>query len=66
MKLFSRKVFLLPVALAGTFAFAMPQAGAQSLFEHLFGGVRSPRLESSGHSQRGGRLDDSRQDNEDG
>ena len=66
MKLFSRKVFLLPVALAGTFAFAVPQAGAQSLFEHLFGGgVRSHRLESSGHSQRGGHLDRGRHGNED-
>jgi murein L,D-transpeptidase YcbB/YkuD len=66
MKLFSRKVFLLPVALAGSVAFAVPQAGAQSLFEHLFGGgVRSQRLESGGYRQRGSRLDNGRHHEDD-
>src|SRR5688572_9311015 len=58
MKLFARKVFLLPVVLAGTFAVGMPQVQAQSLFEHLFGGgARNQRMESNGYNQRPGRND---------
>jgi murein L,D-transpeptidase YcbB/YkuD len=56
MKLFARKVFLFPVVFAGSFAVAMPQAGAQSLFEHLFGGgIRNQRMEDGGYRQRPGR-----------
>jgi murein L,D-transpeptidase YcbB/YkuD len=58
MRLFARKVFLLPVVLAGTVAVGMPQAQAQSLFEHLFGGgVRSQRMEEGGYRPRSGRDD---------
>src|SRR5688500_16084116 len=55
MKLFAGKAFLLPLVLAGTFAVGLPQAQAQSLFEHLFvGGVRNQRMESNGYSVRPG------------
>jgi murein L,D-transpeptidase YcbB/YkuD len=58
MKLFERKIVLLPILLAGTFAVAMPQAQAQSLFEHLFGGgVRSSRIDDSGYRPRNYRDD---------
>jgi murein L,D-transpeptidase YcbB/YkuD len=61
MRLFARKVFLLPVVLAGTVAVGMPQAQAQSLFEHLFGGgVRSQRMDEGGYRPRTGRHDDGR------
>ena len=50
MKLFAGKAVLLPLAaLSAMLAVGMPDAGAQSLFERLFGGgVRSPRLDDSG------------------
>jgi murein L,D-transpeptidase YcbB/YkuD len=61
MKLFARKVLLLPLVLAGTFAVGLPQAEAQSLFEHLFGGgVRSQRLQDDGYRGRTGRYGDYR------
>ena len=60
MKLFARKVILLPIVLAGTLAVAIPQAEAQSLFEHLFGGgVRNQRMEDGGYRPRN-RYDDGR------
>src|SRR5690606_25750174 len=42
-----------------------PQAQAQSLFEHLFGGgVRSQRMNSNGYSPRFDRQDDGRRNAE--
>ncbi|MEP9388367.1 L,D-transpeptidase family protein [Mesorhizobium sp. KR9-304] len=65
MKLFARKVVLLPVVLAGTFAVGMPQVQAQSLFEHLFGGgVRNQRMDDSGYIRRSGRSGDGQYDGE--
>ena len=53
MKLFARKVVLLPVALAGAVAVGIPQAEAQSLFEQLFGGgIRNQRMEDGGYRPR--------------
>ncbi len=58
MKLFAGKALLLPLVLAGTFAVGLPQAEAQSLFEHLFGGgIRNQRMEDGGYRQRSGRDD---------
>ncbi|MEW9808081.1 murein L,D-transpeptidase [Mesorhizobium sp. ZMM04-5] len=58
MTLITRKVFLQATVLVGSFAMGMPSAGAQSLFENLFGGgVRSQRLDSAGYTSRSGRLD---------
>ena len=58
MKLFAGKALLLPLVLAGTLAVGLPQAEAQSLFEHLFGGgIRNQRMEDGGYRQRSGRDD---------
>ncbi len=60
MKLFASKPVLLPVLMAGTLAAGAPQAGAQSLFDNLFGGgIRNQRLEESGYRPRN-RFDESR------
>ncbi|MCX7304800.1 MAG: L,D-transpeptidase family protein [Hyphomicrobiales bacterium] len=71
MKAFPSKPILLPILFAGTLAFTgtlavgVTQAGAQSLFQNIFGGgVRSSRLDDSGYSQRKRRFDDSRYSNE--
>ncbi|MDQ2633971.1 MAG: L,D-transpeptidase family protein [Pseudomonadota bacterium] len=45
MKFFSRNVFLLPVALAGTIAVGTPQAQAQTFLELLFRGGQPNRIE---------------------
>jgi murein L,D-transpeptidase YcbB/YkuD len=59
MKVFAKKVVLLPIALAGTFAVGLSQADAQPLFERLFGGgIRNQRMEDSGYRPRSGRMDD--------
>ena len=59
MKLFARKVVLLPMVLAGTFAVGLPQAEAQSLFEHIFGGgFRNQRMEDGGYRGRSSRYGD--------
>jgi murein L,D-transpeptidase YcbB/YkuD len=52
---------MLPLAaVAAMLAVGMPEAGAQSLFEQLFGGgVRSQRMEDSGISRRPRRHNDS-------
>jgi murein L,D-transpeptidase YcbB/YkuD len=61
MKLFLRRLFLYPIVVAGAFAATGPQAEAQSLFEHLFGGgIRSQRLEDGGYRQRSQRLHNDR------
>jgi murein L,D-transpeptidase YcbB/YkuD len=58
MRLFATKPFLQATVLVGSVAMGMSTAGAQSLFENLFGGgVRSQRLDSAGYSSRSGRLD---------
>ncbi|HEY6631930.1 MAG TPA: murein L,D-transpeptidase [Rhizobiaceae bacterium] len=59
MKLFARRVLLLPVVLAGAFAVGLPQAEAQSLFERIFGGgIRSQRLDDGGYRGRSPRYGD--------
>lgn len=61
MKLFARKILLLPLVLAGTFSVGLPHAEAQGLFDRLFGGgIRNQRMEDGGYTSRPRRFDDGR------